>query len=79
MAKKYKISESNLNGFWGLFASKKTPDKLQNIIDNDPVLKKLQSDLKDLNSSAKDYLDKVKSKNPERYKWLQQTGLVGKD
>ena len=37
--KKYKISESKLNEFWGWFGKKK-PQSLQKVIDNDPELKK---------------------------------------
>ena len=35
--KKYKISESKLNEFWGWFGKKK-PQSLQKVIDNDTFL-----------------------------------------
>lgn len=76
MAKKYKISESNLMEFWGLFTSKKTPEKLQKIIDNDPVLRQLQSKIDAIDAKSKDYLDKVKKDDPEIYGYLLKHGFV---
>jgi hypothetical protein len=76
MAKKYKISENNLQEFWGLFSNKKTPEKLQAIVNNDPVLKKLQSDLRNIHDKATDYLDTVKKQEPEIYQYLQKNGFI---
>jgi alpha-ketoglutarate-dependent taurine dioxygenase len=76
MARKYKISESNLNEFWGLFFSKKTPEKLQKVIDTDPVLKKLKDDAKDINDKAKGYIDKLKKSDPDIYQYLQTHGFI---
>ncbi len=76
MAKKYKISENNLSEFWGLFRSNKTPEKLQAIVNNDPVLKKLQSDLRNIHDKATDYLDTVKKEEPEIYQYLQKNGFI---
>ena len=42
--KKYKISKSNLKEFFGLFGKKK-PQTMQQVIDNDPVLKQLDKEL----------------------------------
>ena len=74
--KKYKISENNLQEFWGLFTNKKTPEKLQAIVNNDPVLKKLQSDLRNIHDKATDYLDTVKKEEPEIYQYLQKNGFI---
>lgn len=76
MAKKYKISEANLKEFWGLFTSKKTPEKLQKIIDNDPVLRQLQSKIDAIDAKSKDYLDTVKKDDPEIYGYLLKHGFV---
>jgi hypothetical protein len=76
MGKKYKISENNLQEFWGLFTNKKTPEKLQAIVNNDPVLKKLQSDLRNIHDKATDYLDTVKKEEPEIYQYLQKNGFI---
>ena len=46
---KYKISKSNLKEFFGFFGKKNKPKKFQDILDNDPVLQKLDSELKDIN------------------------------
>lgn len=77
--KKYKISKSNLNEFFGFFTKKKTPQQIQKLIDNDPVLQKLQSDMRAINDKGKDYADKLKDRSPEIYKFLQKQGLVPND
>ena len=51
--KKYKISKHNLREFFGLFGgTKKKPQNMQDLIDNDPVLKKLEKELGDINKKA---------------------------
>jgi hypothetical protein len=59
--KKYKISESNLNEFWGWFGKKK-PQTLQNLINNDPELKQIDRNIQNIFASSKDYLLNVKKK-----------------
>jgi len=76
MEKKYKLSEANINEFWTLFKSKRTPEKLQKIIDNDPVLKQLQAKIDAIDAKSKDYLDKVKKNDPEIYAYLLKHGFV---
>lgn len=49
---KYKISKSNLKEFFGFFGKKKKPKDLQQVIDNDPVLKKLDAELAKSNIRA---------------------------
>lgn len=49
---KYKISKSNLKEFFGFFGKKKKPKDLQAVIDNDPVLKKLDDELAKSNFKA---------------------------
>jgi len=78
--KKYKLSESKINEFWDLFFKpKKTPYEMQKVVDNDPVLKKLQADYEKLNYKAKDVIDKVQKESPAVYKLLIQKGLLPKD
>ena len=60
MAKRYKLSEGLFDKFWQLFSSKKTPTQLQNVIDKDPVLLKLQKQFNDLNSVGVEYLTNLK-------------------
>jgi hypothetical protein len=74
--KKYKISKSNLKEFFGWFTKEKKPDKLQDIIDSDPVLKKLEAEIRALNDKAKPRLDAFKEKDPTGYKILQKYGLA---
>jgi TFIIF-interacting CTD phosphatase-like protein len=59
-----------------LFSNKKTTEKLQAIVNNDPVLKKLQSDLRNIHDKATDYLDTVKKEEPEIYQYLQKNGFI---
>jgi hypothetical protein len=78
--KKYKISEANLSSFWDfLLKKKKGPAELQKIVDNDPILKKLQADVDRLDASTGPLLHKVKQRNPEIYANLVKMGLVPKD
>jgi hypothetical protein len=52
MKQKYKISKGYLKEFFGLFGKKNKPKDLQTIIDNDPVLKKLDADIAKLNNRS---------------------------
>jgi hypothetical protein len=74
--KKYKISESNLNEFWGWFGKKK-PEPLQKVIDNDPVLKKIDKEIRDLVDSQLPILLRLKKRNPDLWKLMVDKGLVG--
>ena len=76
--KKYKISKENLNEFWGLFGRKK-PQTMQQIIDDDPVLKKLDAELYDINRSYIPKLKKMKENNPDFFDKLVKAGLVNLD
>jgi hypothetical protein len=76
--KKYKISESKLNEFWGWFGKKK-PQSLQQVVDNDPVLKKIDREIQDVIDSQVPYLLKVKKERPEDWAWMVKSGLVPKD
>lgn len=76
--KRYKISEGNLNEFWGLFGKEK-PQTIQQIIDNDPILKKLDKKLADLNTAAEPEVRKMKKQDPEFFKKLQKIGIIPKD
>jgi hypothetical protein len=73
--KRYKISESKLNEFWGWFGKKK-PQTLQQVIDNDPVLNKLDDELYDINRSYIPKLQKVKDTQPEMWKQLVKYNMV---
>lgn len=76
--KKYKIAKENLNEFWGLFGRKK-PQTMQQIIDDDPVLKKLDAELYDINRSYIPKLKKMKENNPDFFDKLVKAGLVNLD
>jgi hypothetical protein len=76
---KYKISKGYLKEFFGFIGRKKTPKEIQNLVDTDPVLQKLQNDLKGINSKNQEYFDKLKIKNPKLYNWLQDNGMINKD
>lgn len=73
--KKYKISESKINEFWGWFGQKK-PQTLQSVIDKDPVLKKLDKEIEDLRDKQIPILLRIKQNNPEDWKWMVEKGLV---
>ena len=76
--KKYKISKSNLKEFWGMFGKKK-PQTLQSIIDADPIMKKLDDEMKDI---AKEFIPrfrKIRDEQPELFKKAQDMGIIDKD
>jgi hypothetical protein len=75
MAKRYKLSEEKINEFWGWFGKKK-PTSLQNVINTDPVLKKLDNDMEKIGKSYIPYLKKAKQKDPETWKKLVASGLI---
>jgi hypothetical protein len=73
---KYKISKSNLKEFFGILKKKKTPDEIQKLVDTDPVLQRLQRDLRVINSRNEDYLEKLKITNPKIYQTLKNSGMI---
>ena len=77
--KKYKISKSNLKEFFGWFGKKNVPNKLQTIIDNDPVLQKLRADVNKINNKYADDIEKMKKEEPEYYTMLVKAGILGTD
>jgi hypothetical protein len=77
--KKYKISKSNLKEFFGWFTKKNVPNKLQTIIDNDPVLQKLKADVNKINNKYADDIEQMKKEEPEYYNMLVKAGILGKD
>ena len=76
--KKYKISKSNLKEFFGLFGKKK-PQTLQSIIDNDPVLQKLDNEMTDIVKSFAPRVRKIADEQPELYKKWVKLGIIDKD
>ncbi len=77
--KKYKISKSNLKELFGWFGKKNVPNKLQNIIDNDPILQQLKADVNKINNKYADDIEKMKKEAPEYYNMLVKAGILGKD
>jgi hypothetical protein len=75
--KRYKISESKLNEFWGWFGKKK-PQTMQQVIDNDPVLKQLDKELEDIAVSYIPRFKQMKKEDPKLFKRMQDMGIIGK-
>ena len=76
--KKYKISKSNLKEFFGLFGKKK-PQTLQSVIDNDPVLRKLDKEMGDIVKSFAPRVRKIADEQPELYQKWVKLGIIDKD
>jgi hypothetical protein len=72
---KYKLSEGNINEFWGWFGKRK-PAKLQKVVDDDPVLKKIDKDLEQQMTVLRPYANKLKKQNPDVWKYLKDNGLI---
>jgi hypothetical protein len=75
--KRYKISESKLNEFWGWFGKKK-PQTMQQVIDNDPILKQLDKELEDIATSYIPRFKQMKKEDPKLFKRMQDMGIIGK-
>jgi hypothetical protein len=75
--KRYKISESKLNEFWGWFGKKK-PQTMQQVIDNDPVLKQLDNELENIATSYIPRFKQMKKEDPKLFKKMQDMGIIGK-
>lgn len=71
---KYKISKGYLKEFFGLFGkSKEDRSKtINNLIDNDPILKKLDKEIEDINKKA---TDRIKLTDPSFVELLKQHGV----
>jgi hypothetical protein len=68
---KYKISKSNLKEFFNIMARSKKPTELEKLIAKDPILKKLEKDIVDLN---KKYAKA--DPNSEKYRLLKKHGFL---
>jgi hypothetical protein len=75
--KRYKISKENLNEFWGWFGKKK-PQTMQQVIDNDPVLKQLDKELENIATSYIPRFKQMKKEDPKLFKKMQDMGIIGK-
>ena len=62
-----------------MFTKKRTPEKLQKLIDKDPVLQKLKADVNKLNYKYKPEIDKLKNDRPEMFRMFQDWGLIPND
>jgi RNA processing factor Prp31 len=74
MDKKYKISKGYLKEFFGLFGKSKEnrTKKINYLIDNDPILKKLDKEIEALNKRA---TDRIKITDPEWVELLRKNGV----
>jgi phage host-nuclease inhibitor protein Gam len=52
---------------------------MQQIIDDDPILKKLDAELADINQSYVPRLRQMKKEDPRLFKKMQDMGIIGKD
>ena len=68
---KYRISEFNVKKFFGFLGTNERPNDINYIIDNDPVLKKLDKEIGDLNDKAAAYL----KKDADAVKILKKYGI----
>lgn len=69
---RYKISKENINEFFGLFGKKKKPKDIDDLIKNDPVLKKLDKEIEANNKKA---MDLVRKNYPDAIKIMKQAGI----
>ena len=72
---KYRLSEGFMSNFWSWIGRKK-PTTLQQVIDKDPVLKKIDKDLAQIASTYKPYLRQKREEDPQFWKKLVDVGLI---
>jgi hypothetical protein len=68
---KYKISKKNLNEFFGFFGKQNRPKDIDTIINNDPILQKIDKKIGSLNDEAALRLQK----DVEAMKILKKLGI----
>ncbi len=56
-----------------------TYDKMEEMIDNDPIIKKLNKEIGDINDAAIPSIRKMKKQDPTFFKKLQKIGMIPKD
>jgi len=76
MAKKYKIKKSNLNEFFSWFTKKDPPKQIQQLIDDDPELKRLRDKIDSITRQSIPKFEKMKKENPKEYQALKSVGMV---
>lgn len=54
-------------------------DRMQEKIDNDPILKKLDDEMKEIATDYIPRIRKIKDENPELFKKMQDKGIIDKD
>jgi hypothetical protein len=52
---------------------------LQSIIDADPIMRKLDDEMADISRSFIPRIRKIRDENPERFKKMQDLGIIDKD
>ena len=54
-------------------------DKMQEKIDKDPIMQKLDDEMNDIAKEFIPRIRKIRSENPERFKKMQDMGIIDKD
>ena len=72
--------KSYLKEFFGLFGKKKSERKkdVNDLINNDPVLKQLDKELEDIATSYIPRFKQMKKEDPKLFKRMQDMGIIGK-
>lgn len=70
--------------FWGVivvwyFLNKNKPQTFEQLVDNDPVLRKLDDELQDMIDGYYPKLKKMQKEDPENFKWLKDNGFIPND
>jgi len=70
--------EGKFQKFWDFLTGKKpAPKPIQKVIDDDPVLRKLDDELQDMIGSFYPHLKKIQKEDPKMFKYLQDNGFIG--
>ena len=79
MRPKYKISKSNLTEFFWTMKKANPPEKIQKMIEDDPILQKLRADMVKINSKYEDDFERMKKEDPHYYQMMVKAGIIDEE
>ena len=79
MRPKYKISKSNLKEFFWTMKKANPPEKIQKMIQDDPVLQQLRADMVKINNKYEDDFERMKKEYPHYYEMMVKAGIIDEE
>jgi len=79
MRPKYKISKSNLKEFFWTMKKANPPEKIEKMIQDDPVLQQLRADMVKINKKYEDDFERMKKEDPKYYQMMVKAGIIDEE